>query len=232
MLLGYKFIASSTALNCPQKDRVHAGMSRFLCAISLRFILAAFLTCTSWVGINAETLNAENLSDKNAIAMGGYEINAGDILSLAVWNEPSLGSEQILVRPDGFISVPVVGEIMAGGRTVNAVQIAVAEGLNRYLKDEPNVVISILNASGSRVYVLGKVQRPGAFPLSGPMDVTQALAMAGGLNSFAAENSIKVLRRKAEGGQRSIRFKYGKIKDGERLESNILLHSGDVVLVP
>ncbi|MDG2036021.1 MAG: SLBB domain-containing protein, partial [Pseudomonadales bacterium] len=106
------------------------------------------------------------------------------------------------------------------------------EGLNRYLKDEPNVVISILNASGSRVYVLGKVQRPGAFPLSGPMDVTQALAMAGGLNSFAAENSIKVLRRNAEGVQRSIRFKYGKIKDGERLESNILLHSGDVVLVP
>jgi polysaccharide export outer membrane protein len=64
------------------------------------------------------------------------------------------------------------------------------------------------------------------------MDVTQALSMAGGLNSFAAENSIKVLRRNAEGVQRSIRFKYGKVKDGERLESNILLHSGDVVLVP
>ncbi|MDB4824986.1 polysaccharide export protein [Pseudomonadales bacterium] len=185
-----------------------------------------------WSGINAETLSAENPSVEDIIAAGGYEINAGDILSLAVWNEPSLGSEQILVRPDGFISVPVVGEIMAGGRTVNAVQIAVAEGLNRYLKDEPNVVISILNASGSRVYVLGKVQRPGAFPLSGPMDVTQALAMAGGLNSFAAENSIKVLRRNAEGVQRSMRFKYGKVKDGERLESNILLHSGDVVLVP
>jgi polysaccharide export outer membrane protein len=56
--------------------------------------------------------------------------------------------------------------------------------------------------------------------------------MAGGLNSFAAENSIKVLRRNAEGVQRSIRFKYGKVKDGERLESNILLQSGDVVLVP
>ena len=232
MLLGYKFIAFFTPSKCSQKDMGHAGTSRLLCAISLRFILAALLTCISWVGINAETLNAENLSDKDVIGIGGYEINAGDILSLAVWNEPTLGSEQILVRPDGFISVPVVGEIMAGGRTVNAVQVAVAEGLNRYLKDEPNVVISILNASGSRVYVLGKVQRPGAFPLSGPMDVTQALAMAGGLNSFAAENSIKVLRRNAEGVQRSIRFKYGKVKDGERLESNILLHSGDVVLVP
>jgi polysaccharide export outer membrane protein len=229
MLPGYKFIAFFSTTKLLKSGVTQGGALR---AISLRLSLALVLTCMQWSGINAETLSAENPSVEDIIATGGYEINAGDILSLAVWNEPSLGSEQILVRPDGFISVPVVGEIMAGGRTVNAVQIAVAEGLNRYLKDEPNVVISILNASGSRVYVLGKVQRPGAFPLSGPMDVTQALSMAGGLNSFAAENSIKVLRRNAEGVQRSIRFKYGKVKDGERLESNILLHSGDVVLVP
>jgi polysaccharide export outer membrane protein len=76
------------------------------------------------------------------------------------------------------------------------------------------------------------VGRPGAFPINGPMDVTQALAFAGGLNSFAAENKIKVLRRDDSGQQRSIKFKYGQVKDGDKLETNILLKSGDVVLVP
>jgi len=164
--------------------------------------------------------------------VGTYPVNAGDVLQLQVWNEPTLSAEQVLVRPDGFISVPVVGEIRAGGRNVDEIRQAVVAGLNRYLKDEPTVVISVLNTGGSEVYVLGKVQRPGAFPLRGPLDVTQALAMAGGLNSFAAENKIKVLRRDAQGVQRAIKFRYGEVRGGDKLESNILLHSGDVVLVP
>jgi len=164
--------------------------------------------------------------------VGTYPVNAGDVLQLQVWNEPTLSAEQVLVRPDGFISVPVMGEIKAGGRNVDEIRQAVVAGLNRYLKDEPTVVISVLNTGGSEVYVLGKVQRPGVFPLRGPLDVTQALAMAGGLNSFAAENKIKVLRRDAQGVQRAIKFRYGEVRSGDKLESNILLHSGDVVLVP
>ena len=177
-------------------------------------------------GVLAQNAGAE------AVLTGSYEINAGDVLSLEVWEEPTLSKEQLLVRPDGFISAPVVGEILAGGRTVSALQDALAEALGRYLKDAPTVVISVLNAGGSRVYVLGKVLRPGDFALSGPLDVTQALALAGGLNSFAAENKIKVLRRGADGVQRSIKFRYGQVKDGDKLDTNILLQSGDVVLVP
>jgi polysaccharide export outer membrane protein len=163
---------------------------------------------------------------------GTYQINAGDVLSLEVWNEPSLSSEQFSVRPDGFVSIPVIGEIRASKKTILELQASIAEGLSRYLKDEPTVVVSVLASNGNLVYVLGKVGRPGAFPLNGPMDVTQALAFAGGLNSFAAENKIKVLRRDNSGQQRSIKFKYGQVKDGDKLETNILLKSGDVVLVP
>ena len=166
------------------------------------------------------------------IEAGTYLVNAGDVLSLEVWNEPSLSSEQFSVRPDGFVSIPVIGEIRASKKTILELQASIAEGLSRYLKDEPTVVVSVLASNGNLVYVLGKVGRPGAFPLNGPMDVTQALAFAGGLNSFAAENKIKVLRRDNSGQQRSIKFKYGQVKDGDKLGTNILLKSGDIVLVP
>jgi polysaccharide export outer membrane protein len=169
---------------------------------------------------------------ESEIETGSYKINAGDVLSLQVWNEPSLSSEQFSVRPDGFVSIPVIGEIRASKKTIVELQASIAKGLSRYLKDQPTVVVSVLASNGNLVYVLGKVGRPGAFPINGPMDVTQALAFAGGLNSFAAENKIKVLRRDDSGQQRSIKFKYGQVKDGDKLETNILLESGDVVLVP
>jgi polysaccharide export outer membrane protein len=169
---------------------------------------------------------------ESEIETGSYKINAGDVLSLEVWNEPSLSSEQFSVRPDGFVSIPVIGEIRASKKTIVELQASIAKGLSRYLKDQPTVVVSVLASNGNLVYVLGKVGRPGAFPINGPMDVTQALAFAGGLNSFAAENKIKVLRRDDSGQQRSIKFKYGQVKDGDKLETNILLESGDVVLVP
>jgi polysaccharide export outer membrane protein len=169
---------------------------------------------------------------ESEIETGSYKINAGDVLSLQVWNEPSLSSEQFSVRPDGFVSIPVIGEMRASKKTIVELQASIAKGLSRYLKDQPTVVVSVLASNGNLVYVLGKVGRPGAFPINGPMDVTQALAFAGGLNSFAAENKIKVLRRDDSGQQRSIKFKYGQVKDGDKLETNILLKSGDVVLVP
>jgi polysaccharide export outer membrane protein len=169
---------------------------------------------------------------ESEIETGSYKINAGDVLSLQVWNEPSLSSEQFSVRPDGFVSIPVIGEMRASKKTIVELQASIAKGLSRYLKDQPTVVVSVLASNGNLVYVLGKVGRPGAFPINGPMDVTQALAFAGGLNSFAAENKIKVLRRDDSGQQRSIKFKYGQVKDGDNLQTNILLKSGDVVLVP
>jgi polysaccharide export outer membrane protein len=170
--------------------------------------------------------------EEGTIESGTYQINAGDVLSLEVWNEPSFSSEQFSVRPDGFVSIPVIGEIRASKKSILELEASITKGLSRYLKDEPTVVVSVLASNGNLVYVLGKVGRPGAFPLNGPMDVTQALAFAGGLNSFAAENKIKVLRRDNSGQQRSIKFKYGQVKDGDKLGTNILLKSGDVVLVP
>lgn len=163
---------------------------------------------------------------------GSYLVNPGDVLSIDVFNEATLSEEQVVVRPDGFISVPVVGEVKVGGGTISAAQKLITEQFGDFLRDEPNVVVHVLATQGSRVFVIGKVQRPGAFPLSGDLDVVQALALAGGLNQFAAENKIKVIRRGDDGVQKTYRFRYSDISDGEKLESNILLRSGDVILVP
>jgi polysaccharide export outer membrane protein len=148
-----------------------------------------------------------------------------------VWNEESL-TRDVVVSPDGFISFPLAGQIQAGGKTSAELEGALAAALGKYLKDEPTVTASLIQLEGNIVYVLGKVNRPGPYPINRPTDVTQALAMAGGLNQFAAENSINILRRDEQGRQHAIEFEYGDVKDGDALETNILLKAGDVVVVP
>lgn len=165
-----------------------------------------------------------------SLAQPSYQLNPGDILHIDVWNEDTL-SRDVLILPDGYISFPLAGTIKAGGFTAPQVEAALAKALSKYLKDPPTVTVSIKELDGNKIYVLGKVNHPGEFPINRPTDVMQALAMAGGLNTFAAENDIDVLRRNANGQQIAIPFEYGDVKEGEKLQTNILLHSGDVVVV-
>lgn len=160
-----------------------------------------------------------------------YQINPGDILQVFVWNEKEL-TQEVLVRPDGTISLPLAGQINAGGLPVTEVEKNLTAALTRFMNDNPSVTVAVKETRGFNVYVLGKVNKPGLFPMYQPTDVSQALAMAGGLNAFAAENSINVLRRDKNGTQRAIEFRYGDVKEGRKLETNILLQSGDVVVVP
>lgn len=160
-----------------------------------------------------------------------YPVNPGDLLQIDVWNEPTL-SRQVLVRPDGFISLPMIGDINTTKSSPPVVAKRIAEGLANYMKDVPQVVVSLIKADGNRIFVIGKVARPGTYVISSTIDVMQALALAGGLNSFAAENDILILRRDEAGEQISIPFKYARIKEGHDLETNIVLRSRDIVVVP
>ena len=153
------------------------------------------------------------------------------MLKVFVWNEETLSGEA-LVRPDGILSIPMAGHVQAGGKTPEQVEQAVIKKLGKYLKDKPVVTISLLRMDGNVVYVLGKVNRPGAFPVVARVDVAQALALAGGLSSFANENKINVLRRSPDGRQTSFSFNYTDVKKGQKLSSNIILKSGDLVIVP
>lgn len=160
-----------------------------------------------------------------------YRVNPGDILIVYVWNEKDL-SQEVLVRPDGAISVPLAGQVQAGGLSIPDVEKNLATALTKYMKDQPSVTVMVKQTAGYSIFVIGKVNKPGQFPINQPTDVMQALAMAGGLNAFAAESSINILRRDKDGTQKSIRFRYSDVKAGEQLQTNIVLQSGDVVVVP
>ena len=158
-----------------------------------------------------------------------YRIQPGDVLEVSVWKEENL-VKQVLVRPDGGMSFPLVGNIQAAGKSIPELQQLITVRLTKYIPD-PVVNVATLKLDGNKVYVIGKVTRPGEFPVTRYVDVVQALSMAGGMTPYAADNKITVLRRE-NGKQRSIPFRYGDIEKGEDLDQNIILQSGDVVVVP
>jgi polysaccharide export outer membrane protein len=158
-----------------------------------------------------------------------YLIQPGDILVVSVWKERDLQSEA-LVTPDGGLSFPLAGDVQASGHTVDEVRAAIAERIRAYIPDAV-VTVAVKEIGGNRIYVLGKVNRPGEFPLVRPIDVMQALSLAGGTTAYASLNDIIVLRRK-EGRQIAIPFRYGEVARGRELAQNIQLQSGDTVVVP
>ncbi|HKE44011.1 MAG TPA: polysaccharide biosynthesis/export family protein [Steroidobacteraceae bacterium] len=158
-----------------------------------------------------------------------YRVQPGDVLMVSVWKEQDLQAE-VLVRPDGGLSFPLAGEIQANGRTVEEVRAAIDERIRKFIPDAV-VTVTVKTIGGNRVYVIGKVNRPGEFPFSRPIDVMQALSLAGGTTPYAAVNDIRVLRRE-NGKQISIAFRYSDVERGRDLAQNIELHSGDTVVVP
>jgi polysaccharide biosynthesis/export protein len=162
-------------------------------------------------------------------AVTGYVIQPGDVLRVSVWKEEDL-QQELLVRPDGGISFPLAGELVAGGRTVSDVQADLVSRIEEFIPD-PVVTVQVHMIEGNTIYVLGKVNRPGAYVMQRALDVTQALALAGGLATFAAENDISILRRAGE-TQTAIAFRYGDVQHGRDLGQNVLLMPGDVVVVP
>ena len=169
-------------------------------------------------------------SDANEID-ASYAVNAGDTLRVYVWNEESLARE-LLVAPDGHISFPMVGDVDVNGLTAKSIGERISQGLSEYLRDKPQVTVSLMAVNGNRIFVLGTVRRPGQFIVTSPTDVMQALALAGGLDEFSSGKGVKVLRRDANGVQRAIKFDYSRVTDGRDLETNILLKANDVVVVP
>ena len=161
---------------------------------------------------------------------GSYHIQPGDLLTISVWKEPDLQME-VLVRPDGGLSFPLAGDQRASGRTVDELRQSLAERLKKYIPD-PVVTVAVRQLGGNRIYVVGKVNRPGEFPFSRPLDVMQSLSLAGGGTSFAQLNDIRILRRDDKGRQVSIPFRYEDVERGRHLEQNVLLETGDTVVVP
>jgi len=159
----------------------------------------------------------------------GYRLGAEDVLLVSVWKDEQL-TREVVVRPDGMFSFPLVGDIQAEERTVEDIRGDLVKRLIKYIPN-PNVSIAVTKVISYKVYVVGRVNKPGEYVVGHYTDVLQALSLAGGLTPFAAENEIKVMRR-VRGEQYAIPFRYGDVRKGRDLEQNIILHRGDVVMVP
>lgn len=170
------------------------------------------------------------LSPVMAVAGPAFVLGSGDILEISVWGDESL-TRKVLVRPDGRISFPLVGDMAAAGRSVEDLRADLEARINEYVHGVP-VTVMLLEARSARVSVVGKVQKPGVFPMDGPMSVLQALAMAGGMTPYASTDSVRIVRTEADSSQRFIPFNYDLVAGGKGLEQNIALMPGDVVLVP
>jgi polysaccharide export outer membrane protein len=156
-------------------------------------------------------------------------VQPGDILTISVWREKDLQGE-VAVRPDGGINFPLVGDILVAGKTIEQIQLDIAAKLTKYVPD-PVVTATVKQSQGNKIYVVGKVNRPGEFASNRTIDVMQALSMAGGPNPYAAVNKIKIIRR-INGEQKTFLFKYSQVEKGKNLEQNIVLQGGDIVVVP
>ena len=160
---------------------------------------------------------------------GGYHIGHGDVLDISVWKDAAL-TKQVTVLPDGFIHFPLVGEIKALGMSISELKQALEKKIDRYVPD-PIISVGVFQVNSMLIYVIGKVNRPGRFVLNANINVLQALAMAGGLNPFAREKGIRIFRE-VNGGTDQFHFNYDQVQDGERLEQNITLMRGDIIVVP
>lgn len=208
--------------------------------IHMKFILALFISlltltaCASDPSMPTTTVQTDqNVTTAPAaekLAHADYIIQPGDVLDISVWKEKDLQRGEVLVRPDGGMSFPLVGDMVASGLTLEQLRAEMTTKLSKYVPD-PVITIAVKQSSGNKVYVVGKVNRPGEFIATRNMDVMQVLSMAGGPTAYASVNKIKILRRE-NGVLKSIPFKYSRVESGKDLDQNIILQGGDVVVVP
>jgi polysaccharide export outer membrane protein len=156
-----------------------------------------------------------------------YRIGREDVLEVVVWREPEL-TRVVPVRPDGRISLPLAGEVEAAGKTPAELQKGLTKALSPYVQDAA-VAVLVREINGARVYVLGEVTRPGAFPLRGPMTVVQAIALAGGRTEFGGDKVVW-LRQKPDGAAERVSLSFGEMVRGEAA-GTLWLGGGDVLYV-
>src|SRR5260370_1122883 len=159
-----------------------------------------------------------------------YMIGPDDLLVVSVWKEPEI-IRNVLVRPDGRISLPLVGDLRASGRTPAQLQDDIKAQLLNYLSN-PEVAVIVQEARSQKFNILGEVEHPGSYPLTRSMTVLDAIAVAGGLRDFAKTRKIYVLRITGDGARARLRFNYKEVIKGQGLSQNVELQPRDTVVVP
>lgn len=197
--------------------------------MSTRYLLVAIAILAGWAMQNSAILGT---------ALAHYRFQPGDTIQISVWQEPRL-DRQVVVAPDGTIALPLAGRVQAGGQGASEVEQAIKARLAGQYEDELDVTVTFLARPEIEaiapvlpaIYVMGEVASPGEFAIQKPTTVLQAIALGGGLSPFAAERRIQV-HRKSAGRDEIHMFDFRAFKHGMNPHGNIVLKSGDVVVVP
>ncbi len=197
---------------------------------SVQLTIRTFLMMTAAVAYGS-LVHADDAMTAGTVSQvdPAYHLGAEDVVLVSVWKDEQL-TREVVVRPDGMFSFPLVGDIQADSRTVEDIRSELVKRLTKYIPN-PSVSVAVTKIMSYKVYVVGRVNKPGEYLIGHYTDVLQALSLAGGLTPFAAENDIKVMRR-VRGEQHAIPFRYGDLRKGRDLDQNIILQRGDVVMVP
>lgn len=207
-------------------------------------LVCVFLTGCAWAQAPAESqsgiqtptsaamasVEQPMMMSVNNIHNDSFVIGNDDVLAINVWKEPDL-SRSIPVRSDGRISLPLVGEVQAAGRTPLKLEQDIATKLQPYL-EEPEVTVMVEQINSQKFNILGKVTKPGSYPLTNSATVLDAIALAGGCRDFAKQGSIYILRHNSNGGESRIAFNYKDVIKGKNTAQNIRLQPHDTIVVP
>ena len=205
-----------------------------------RYVLAFLICCLMPYGVWAQTLTDKAPSQPRASGQATstgipehdntFIIGNDDVLAVNVWKEPDI-SKAVPVRSDGKISLPLVGEVVAAGRTPLKLEQDITEKLKSFIS-EPVVTVIVQQINSQKINILGMVAKPGSYPLTNAATVLDAISQAGGFRDFAKKKSIYVLRQNADGTQTKLPFNYKDVIKGQNPEQNVKLQPRDTVVVP
>jgi polysaccharide export outer membrane protein len=194
---------------------------------SLLPLLSSALILSGWIqAASGQPKGAPQTSE----SAPRYVIGPGDILQVDVWKEPEASAASVVVRPDGTISLPLVKEISAGGRTLHELEQQLTSLLAQQIR-EPDVTVLVKEINSQKVYLIGAVRKEGPIIMHSPLTVLQAIAEGGGITEYAKRGSIYILRQ-IDSKQTKIAFDYSAVIKGEHPEQNIVLHPSDTIVVP
>ena len=205
------------------------------------FVIAwALVTAAGVVAAHAQQASPTNTAATNGAAakmptsappaITDYVIGPEDVLQVTVWKNESL-TRQLAVRPDGKISMPLLHDVQAAGLTPMQLQEKLATAFGEFMPN-PEVAVSVVDVRSYRISVLGEVQKPGVLQLKSDTSVLEAIALAGGFRDFASPSKILILRKNGDGQTQKIPFNYNRVVKDNRSDGNVMLKSGDVVVVP
>jgi polysaccharide biosynthesis/export protein len=195
----------------------------------MRFIMKLFVVLQTGIWFFFLAVFSVQADDYLSVPGEHYIIGRGDVLDVAVWKDDAQ-TKVVTVLPDGTISLPLVGEIVAAGITVADLKKEIACKVAKYVPD-PVLTVIVQQVNSMLIYVIGKVNSPGRLVLNTNVNVMQALTMAGGLNPFAKRDKVSIMRGEGSAA-RMIDFDYDAVSSGRNLSQNIILQRGDVVVVP